>query len=109
MKTETKLWIRKRALMTLRAIVWRVDDWLHGQEVKLREDLASRAVPVIQSLALQKSGAGSHDGGAGSVGRRRETFDQWEAGRSGVAVISKKEARRRRERPTAADFDRRFA
>lgn len=45
MKPETKLLIRKRVLMTLRAILWHADEWLHRQEVKYRNDLPV-SVPV---------------------------------------------------------------
>lgn len=45
MKRETKLWLRKRALMVLRAVIWHADEWLHRQEVKFREEL-SVCVPV---------------------------------------------------------------
>jgi hypothetical protein len=44
MKAETKLRLRKWALMTLRAIVWHVDEWLHRQEVRLRDELAGLSV-----------------------------------------------------------------
>jgi hypothetical protein len=43
MKPETKLWLRKQFLMALRSIVWHVDDWLHRQEVKFRDEIS---VPV---------------------------------------------------------------
>jgi len=103
MKRETKLWLRKRALMTLRAIVWRLDEWIHAQETKLREEIELRADPK------QSEPAGNRDRAATTPhARQPETFKQWEARKSGVAVISKKESRRR-ERLTAADFDRRFA
>src|ERR1043166_9741017 len=43
MKTETKLRLRKWARMTLGGIVWRVDEWLHAQEVKYRDEIS---IPV---------------------------------------------------------------
>jgi len=109
MTFETRKWkleIRKRVLMLLGAIVWRLDDWVHRQQVKLREEISGIArVSVVHSIARR---AGSTPASRSNV-RQPETFLQWEARKSGVAVISKKEARRRRDRPTAAAFDRRFA
>lgn len=43
MKAETKLKLRKWTLMALRSIVWTVDEWLHAQELRLREDLLAIA------------------------------------------------------------------
>jgi hypothetical protein len=40
MKPETKLRLRKWALMALRSIVWHVDEWLHAQEVKYRDEIS---------------------------------------------------------------------
>jgi hypothetical protein len=107
MKPETKLAIRKKTLMALRALIWHADEWLHARELKLRDDLASHAVPVKQSLPVTDSPAGVSTATvvAHSMGRRRVSFADWEARESGVAVISKKEARRR---SSAADFDLRF-
>ena len=41
MKPKTKLWLRKKVLMALRAIVWYVDERLHAAEVELRDDIAA--------------------------------------------------------------------
>jgi hypothetical protein len=116
MSPATKLWLRKRALMLLRAIVWRVDDWLHRQEVALRDELVlQNAVHGHREVAgraeLRKAASPARSFGADSSKSterpvHQETFQQWEARRSGVAVISKKSARRRM---TAAAFDARFA
>lgn len=126
MKPETKRALKKWALMTLRSILWRVDEWLHRQEVKFREQLleestknvgrirsasaigcpgeSSRAnVRMPRSFSLP---TGEHERMALQA-TSRETFAQWEARKSGVAVITKKQARRRRA--TAGDFDLRFA
>lgn len=103
MKQQIKLWLRKRALMLLGAMVWRLDDWVHRQQVKLREEIEFRSVlPSAPKPAGEVLAGTSH-------ARQPETFQQWEARKSGVAVISKKEARRRRERVTTSAFDRRFA
>lgn len=45
MKSKTKLWLRKRTLMALRSLLWHADEWLHRQEVKLRDEL-SVCVPL---------------------------------------------------------------
>jgi hypothetical protein len=99
MKRETKLWIRKRALMTLRAIVWRTDDWLHGAEVRLREELAAS-----EAVGPQRSDRDE----VRILTPAQSPHQKWEARRSGVAPVSKKSCQRRR-RLSAADFDRRFA
>ena len=115
MKTETKLWLRKKTLMTLRAIIWRADEWLHRQEVKLREELSlqdKQDVParVTASGCTIGSSESPFRGGVGSAApaRKTETFQQWEARRSGIAVVSNKEARRRRPLSASA-FDLRFS
>jgi hypothetical protein len=47
MKPETKLWLRKKALMALRSLLWHADEWLHVQELKLRKNLSDRKeVPI---------------------------------------------------------------
>lgn len=113
-REHIKLWARRVALRWARKLVDLADDRLHAAEVKLRNDLASRVVPVKQSLTAEHQQAEARKlipargEEAGSTGRRRETFQQWEARRSGVAPVSKKEARRRRAL-TAAEFDLRFA
>jgi len=40
-KPGTKLALRRRLLMILRAIVWHTDEWLHRQELALREECAA--------------------------------------------------------------------
>jgi hypothetical protein len=109
MKTKLKLWLRRLALRQLRKLADLADDRLHAAEVKLRADLCAdkpcresvapdSAKPVRSRTCLTRT-----PGPAQS-----ETFLQWEARRSGVAVVSKKEARRRRGL-TARAFDLRFA
>lgn len=104
MKSKMKLWLRKRALMVLSGIVWRLDDWVHAQQAKLQNELSERKPSRLPPTVLR---AGSVSGPA-AARAGAETFQEWEARLSAVAVISKKEARRRRERTTAAMFDRRF-
>lgn len=107
MKDETKLWLRKKFLMTLRSLLWHADEWLHAREVELREDLSGRhQVPELAATSTGKTDQ-SQDMPHRAPGRS-ETYLQWEARRSGIAVISKKQAREHR-RQTAAEFDLRFA
>jgi hypothetical protein len=105
MKTKIKLWLRKRALMLLGAIVWRLDDWVHRQQVRLREEL-SVSVPVEPP---------------GPARPQRPTvscpypFPQDELLRHRVSRRTARDrepqrpAKKERHRVTAADFDRRFA
>jgi len=120
MKRETKLWLRKHALMALRAIVWHVDEWIQRQEVALREDLRSpflwtqsivreskqaRATfPVIDSRRPERQEESRVDGTNSRRGSG-ETFEQWEMRKSGVRPVTKR-IHRRRYRPSASEFDR---
>ena len=101
MTPETKRWLRKKTLMALRALLWHADEWLHAREVRLREDLSG--VPRV----LPRSSPPGRVGSNPTPRSTSETFQQWEARKSGVAVVSKKEARR--QRTTAAGFDLRFS
>jgi len=114
MKRETKLWLRKHALMALRAIVWHVDEWIQRQEVALREeieDLVPRTVACQTerrpaTAASHRAVLGAEDQ-RGSAGRKRETFEQWEMRKSGVRLdIKRMRSRTRRRRPNASEFDR---
>lgn len=60
MKPETKLWIRRRALMALRWLVWTADEFLHAAELRLQHDLACHAVAVEQSRGVSHTPR-SHD------------------------------------------------
>jgi|HubBroStandDraft_6_1064221.scaffolds.fasta_scaffold26979_9 hypothetical protein len=103
MKRRLKVWMKKRALMLLSAIVWRLDEWVHAQQLALQKEISGIArVSVVHSIARR---AGSTPASRSTV-RQPETFAAWTARRAGVAPASKQEARRRR---TIADFDRRFA
>jgi|ERR1051326_1606319 hypothetical protein len=109
MKTETKLRLRKWALMTLRAIVWRVDEWLHAQEVKYRKDLhvpGGRVTPLQTAIARKRPTA-TDETAREKPPVRGESFEAWEARRSGIAVVSKKSVRRRGM--PVREFDLRFA
>ena len=99
MNPKTKLWLRRRLLMTLRAIVWHADEWLHRQELQLREEL-ERAAPGRVAIPIAKVGS------TPTARSKVETFQQWEARRSGVAPMAKKS---RRRGLSAAEFDLRCA
>lgn len=106
MKRETKLLIRKRALMALRAIVWHLDDWVHRQEVKLREEL-SVPVPVEPPSPARPQGP---------TVSCPFPFPADELVRRGIRGRAARlrepqcaEKNQRRRGLTAADFDRRFA
>lgn len=109
MKAETKLLIRKRVLMTLRAILWHADEWLHRQEVKYRDDLSARKTRTDPAASRSEKPGGHQDMLHRCPGRaENEAFQQWEARKSGIAVVSKKQSRERR-RVSSAEFDLRFA
>jgi hypothetical protein len=110
MKPETKLWLRKKTLMALRALLWRADEWLHRQEVALREDLSGRDQVSAKAASEAEKTDPSQDMLHRAPARPgSETFREWEARKSGIALVTKKEARRRRERVTASAFDLRFS
>lgn len=105
-----KLWLRRRVLMLLRAIVWHADEWIQRQEVALREECAAG-----RALVTPTRGRGdmAEVFGVGRVPpQRRDTFQQWEARRSGIALLSKGAVQSRdgyRRGVSAAEFDARFA
>jgi hypothetical protein len=117
MKPETKLKLRKWALMTLKAIVWSVDEWLHAQELRLRKDLEQlgSARGVVTSLPPKPRPQFGSGDGAASVKRAGELrapapikFDEWlqEAQERGIEARPKNQ--RRRGMPARA-FDLRFS
>jgi hypothetical protein len=99
-RDKIKAWLRRWAIRQLIKLVDRGEERLQEWQVSLRKKLAA-PVPA-------------HEVGSGDRTEVRilppaqSSFQKWEARRSGVAVITKKQATRRR-RLTAADFDRRFA
>lgn len=133
MKAETKLALRRFTLRWLRKLVDVADDRLHAAEVQLREELSDLSPQKGESHdprngSARPAGHSAHHSGTAQPGqqtarsaaiaardakpelpahRHHETFAQWEARRSGVAVVTKREARRRRL--SAREFDLRFA
>jgi len=111
MSPQTKLAMRRVAIRWARKLLdflyESLDGRLHAQEVRLREDAATQ-----NDLCARKSAGPSVAGKLTANPERRaafpgraqtEIFTEWEARRSGVAVISKKQARR--HRIGAAAFD----
>lgn len=48
MSDKTKLAWKKFALKLARKIMWRLDEWLHAQEIKLREVVEPITRPVLR-------------------------------------------------------------
>jgi hypothetical protein len=137
MKTETKrrikLALRRFTLRWLRKLVDVADDRLHAAEVKLRGEVAAknssdgqgfvtivelnrdaqRPQAVDEPFLSAQDKAGNcptvTDETAQETPIRGTTFQQWEARRSGIAPITKKAARQRRQRMTASAFDLKYA
>ena len=123
MKRETKLWLRKRVLMALRVIVWRVDEWLHRQEVRLREEIQAQT----QNTRLRAASQAAHLPVRVRVEPARASRPQRASvsspvpfpsdeflldrirGRVSRSGESQRIKKTRRRGMTAADFDRRFA
>ena len=106
MKRETKLWLRKWALMRLSAIVWRLDDWVHAQQEKLREELS---VPI----RMEKAGPARPQGPTVSCPFPFPADELVRRGIRGRAARLREPQRasktQRRRGTTAAEFDLRFA
>lgn len=111
MKPKTKLAIRRFAIRWMRKLLDVLDERLHDAEVRLREECAAARALVTPT---RDRGDTVEVFGVGRVPpqRRIETFQQWEARRSGIAPVAKKPAcagRSRRRGLSAAEFDLRFA
>lgn len=104
-----KLWLRRWTLRRLRWLVDLADDRLHAAETRLRNDLCGRKPVGEVAAPIPAKPAAARTCLTSEAGRPQgDTFLQWEARRSGVAVISKKEARLRRGM-TALSFDLKFS
>jgi hypothetical protein len=108
-RVDAALWliVRRWTIRQLRKLVDVADDRLHATEVALREEITARTVrtePLIDNGAFV-------EGSASAPYDTPTSYAKWEARRSGVAPISKKAARQRREktRMTAAAFDLKYA
>lgn len=108
MTPATKLAIRRWAIRTLRKLIWRADEWIHAQEMKLREvshDL-SVSVPVEPARAAGKEG---------QAVPHFDPFPQNEFLRGGIRGRHARRGEPQRgtqkktRRVTAAEFDLRFA
>jgi hypothetical protein len=112
MGAATTLALRRFTLRWLRKLVDVADDRLHAAEVTLRNDLSVRNEALKPAATRIRDAEQSQDMPHRVSGRAEsENFQQWEARRSGIAPISKKAARQRRERTrmTAAAFDLKYA
>jgi hypothetical protein len=122
---DAALWLATRRLTVrwLRKLVDVADDRLHAREVKLRTEIAGRqslaqeayrpdvlraVTATIRTEPLIDKGA-FVEGSPSVPYEAPNSYAAWEARRSGVTVVSKKEARKRRERAGAAAFDLRYA
>jgi hypothetical protein len=95
MSPKTKLWLRKRALMTLRWLIWHADEWLHRQELKFREELQTvRDAKGRLGVARQASEPGE---------KREDLFHQRVVPRAKARLPGLSVHRRRGK--TAAEFD----
>jgi hypothetical protein len=113
-RVDAALWliVRRWTIRQLRKLVDVADDRLHAVEVTLRNDLSVRNEAPKPAATRIGDAEQSQDMPRRVSGRAEsENFQQWEARRSGIAPISKKAARQRREkaRMTAAAFDLKYA
>ena len=124
MKTETKerikLALRRFTLRWLRKAFDALEERLHAAEVRLRENLVDDRRDLSP---VRRDGCGLTSDIQRPADRHNlveredqenrpvvhETFLEWEARKSGVAPVSKKVARARRQRAGAASFDLRFS
>jgi hypothetical protein len=105
LKAKLVLWLKKRSLMTLRAIVWRADEWIQRQEVALRAELS---VPV----PVEPPGPARPQGRTVSCPfpfPADELVRRGIRGRAARLREPQRTEKKERRHVTAADFDRRFA
>lgn len=101
MKPKTKLALKRWTIRKLRLLFDFLEDRLHTAEVSLRSEIAG-TTPTASGNTLPAMLPG-----AATPAAHKNSFTEWEARCSGVAVISKKQARR--TRTGAVAFDQRFA
>jgi hypothetical protein len=134
MSLATKLALRRFILRWLRKLVDVADDRLHAREVALRQEISSREEARLLAASRTRDTEKSQDmphraparletirteplidkgafvEGSPSVPYEApNSYAAWEARRCGVTVVSKKEARKHRERAGATAFDLRYA
>jgi hypothetical protein len=108
MKAETKLALRRWTVRTLRKLFWRADEWIHSQEMALREETHDLSIP----LPLESAGPA---GEAGQAVPHFDPFPQDELllhrvrGRHACGSQPQRPAQKKARRVTAADFDLRFS
>ena len=91
-KKKINLWLRRWALRKLRLWFDAADDRLHTAEVHLREELADQQSPAVSLVVAPPVRAKVALLEAEPAG---ETFEQWEARKSGITPKPKRVARRR--------------
>lgn len=111
MTRETKLAIRRRVLSVLRAIVWHVDEWLHRQEIALREEL--NAEPKAHERRGQHPATGHRltvsPGSGGHASPQKNQADTEKRVMPQARPLRAFGPTFKRRRMTAAEFDLRFA
>lgn len=120
MTAATKLAIRQWAIRTLRKLVWRADEWIHRQEMKLREETHDLS-EVCLSREPEAHKRREHHlapgqrlaASSGPEGHDSPQKNQSDTG-PGKAVARPIRAsgplfKQKRRRVTAAEFDLRFA
>jgi len=127
MKPQRKLALRRWTMRKLRKLLDFLDDRLHAEEMRLREDLCGTAPVSAKETFPSKAGstpatrsnspaavhaaqpacakASRSQGSTATVAG--ESFSQWEMRRSGVTSLPRKSSRRRGL--TARAFDLRFS
>jgi len=107
MSPQTKLALRRFALRWLRKLVDVADDRLHAAEVTLRNNLSAGGTSQTDKPQPEEAVRDNRSLGVVSQRPSAESFLEWEARRSGIAVTIKKHHRGhvRRRRQSAADFD----
>jgi hypothetical protein len=108
MKPETKIALRRWTIRTLRKLLWHADEWVHRQEMTLREESHDLSIPI----PLEPAGA------AGKEGPALPAFDPFPQDEFLRDRIRRPHARRgepqrpaqkKTRRVSAAEFDLRFA
>jgi hypothetical protein len=87
MTPQTKLAMRRWALRQARYLFDAIEERLHAAEVRLREDIAGREGKPCRQTAPRAASLLERDSLAA---RGSETFEQWEARRSGFSSLPRK-------------------
>jgi hypothetical protein len=109
--TQIKLWLRRWVIRQLIKLADYAEERLQDWQVALRKRLSEpERLPALPArIVAAESQLRPRLVSPATPLAAGETFLEWEARKSGVAPVSKKTARRRRERTTAGAFDLRYA